>query len=104
MSALRDRDVLDGPDVQDTGRSDLWALACRAVVAPVRAPLLARLPRAELLREALVVGSRRRTEGGDVIALAIDFLTVRAEIRKRRRGAASGQDGARSSVRDGQVE
>lgn len=104
MSALRDRDLLDRPAAQDTGRPVLWALARRAVVAPVRPPLLARLTRAELLREAAMIGSRRRTDGGDVMALAMDFLAVRAELRKRRRRPASAGRGARSPARDGQVQ
>ena len=103
MSALRDRDVLDGRPGEDTIRPTLRQLADRAV-APAGTQLLANLTRAALVHEAVVVGSGRRAEGGDVIALTTDFLAVRAELRKRRPRPAGAPAGTRSSVRERQVE
>ena len=104
MSALRDRDVTDGRPAQNTMWPTLRELANRAIVAPVRPPLLAKLTRADLLHDALVVGSGRRAYGGNAISLTTDFLDLRAELRERRRRLARAPASARSWVRDGQVE
>jgi hypothetical protein len=100
MSALRDRDIVAGPAVHEAARSTLRGLAYRAIAAPARPPLLARRTRARLLREAMGVGARGQAAGGDVIALASDFQTLRADLRGRRRHPANSRAGAGSPGRD----
>lgn len=104
MSALRDRDVPGGRAVRHAILPTLADLAHRAVIAPAGPPLLAKLTRASILHEAMVVGSRRRAEGGDVISLTTDFLAARAELRERRRRPATAAADALSSAGGGRSE
>lgn len=104
MRAVRDREVEGRPSLQRAAGSTLTRLAFRALAVPVRSPLAGGLTRAEVLREAAGVGWRRREEGGDVIALAADFLAVRAELRERLRRPARTRLVARSLLCDSRAE
>jgi len=104
MSAVRNREFEGGASVQPAALWTLTRLAFRALAVPVGPLRTAGPNRAELLREATAVGSCRRAEGGDVIALAADFLAVRADLRERHRRPARARVATRSPVGDGRAE
>jgi len=84
MSALRNRDVLDGPDVREAVTSTAARLAARALAILARPEPHAELYRARLLREARIAGVRCRTDGADIIGVVADFQACRAELGRRR--------------------
>jgi hypothetical protein len=103
MSALRNRDVLDGPDRREAVMSTPARLVSRALAIPAGPEPPAELYRARLLREARTAGVRCRTDGADIIGVVADFQACRAEPRKRRL-TPDAPAGLRSAGRNDRVD